>query len=96
MTKQLRAGWRAGRVLAAAAVTVAAVLLVRRIRSVRRDHRRQARALTRRPGPVTQSLAPVSPADTWLGDPRRNLEHRLDEALKETFPASDSIAIHIE
>jgi hypothetical protein len=92
MTKQPRTG----RLLAAAAVTVAAVLLVRRIRSIRRDDRMQARALTRRPSPVTPSLAPVSPTDTWLGDPGRNLEHRLDEALKETFPASDSIAIHIE
>ena len=86
----------AGRVLAAAAVTVAAALLVRRVRSVRRDDRMPVRALTRRPGPVTQSLLPVSPADTWLRDPGRNLEQRLDEALKETFPASDSIAIHIE
>ena len=92
MTKQPRAG----RVLAAAAVTVAAILLIRKVRSVRRNDGPRARALARRPGPVTQSLLPVSPADTWLRDPGRSLEQRLDEALKETFPASDSIAIHIE
>ena len=50
----------------------------------------------RQPGPTTQSLVPVSPADTPLGVPGHNLERRLDEALKETFPASDPIAICIE
>ena len=35
-------------------------------------------------------------ADNGIGGPDPNLEQRLDEALMETFPASDPIAIHIE
>ncbi len=47
-------------------------------------------------GPVTQAVVPVSPADSDLGEPGRNTEQRLDEALQETFPASDPISVHIE
>jgi hypothetical protein len=47
-------------------------------------------------GPVTPALVPVNPADTPLDGPGWNLEQRLDEALQETFPASDPIALHIE
>ncbi len=50
----------------------------------------------RQPGPTTPSLLVVSPADAPLGVPGHNIERRLDEALKETFPASDPIAISIE
>jgi hypothetical protein len=46
--------------------------------------------------PVTQALVPVSPADTPIGPPGQNEEDRLDEAIQETFPASDPIATHIE
>ena len=49
----------------------------------------------RRP-PITQALVPVTPADTPLGTPGRNMEERLDEAIQETFPASDPIAVRIE
>ena len=49
-----------------------------------------------RPGPVTQSLITMSPADTPIGPPGANLEQRLDEAIHETFPASDPISLHIE
>ncbi|HYC33355.1 MAG TPA: hypothetical protein VEB59_13775 [Gemmatimonadales bacterium] len=49
-----------------------------------------------RPGPTTQSLVLFSPADTLIGPPGSNLEQRLDEAIHETFPASDPIAICIE
>jgi hypothetical protein len=31
-----------------------------------------------------------------VDEARRDIEQRLDEALKETFPASDPIAVHIE
>lgn len=47
-------------------------------------------------GPVTQAVVPVSPADSDLGEPGRNLEQRLDEAIQETFPASDPIAVRVE
>lgn len=58
---------------------------------------RSDRSKTRaHPGPTTQSLVPVSPTDLLLGIPGHNIERRLDEALKETFPASDPIAICIE
>jgi hypothetical protein len=53
-------------------------------------------ATDRQRGPTTPSLVPVSPADAPLGVPGHNLERRLDEALKETFPASDPVAICIE
>jgi hypothetical protein len=46
--------------------------------------------------PVTQAIVPTTPADVDLGEPGRNQEARLDEAVMETFPASDPIATHIE
>jgi hypothetical protein len=45
---------------------------------------------------VTQAVLPVSAADTPIGPPGKNLEDRLDEALQETFPASDPIAMTID
>jgi len=56
----------------------------------RRHHRRPDR------GPVTQALVTFQPADMDLGVPGRNTEQRLDEAIHETFPASDPVAITIE
>lgn len=53
------------------------------------------RARVRR-GPVTQAIMPLNPADLDLGMPGQNTELRLEEALRETFPASDAIATHIE
>jgi hypothetical protein len=46
--------------------------------------------------PVTQAVVPVSPADTPIGPPGENLEDRLDEAIQETFPASDPISTRID
>ena len=46
--------------------------------------------------PMTPALASVSPADTPIGPTGENEEDRLDEAIQETFPASDPIAICIE
>jgi hypothetical protein len=46
--------------------------------------------------PVTQAVVPVSPADTPIGPPGENVEDRLDEAIQETFPASDPIATRID
>jgi hypothetical protein len=46
--------------------------------------------------PVTQAIVPVSAADAPIGPPGKNLEDRLDEAIQETFPASDPIATAIE
>jgi len=55
------------------------------------------RALSRRlPGQTTRSIVSVTPAGAPLGEPGHNDDLRLDEALKETFPASDPISIHIE
>jgi len=39
---------------------------------------------------------PIQPADTDLGEPGRNTEARLDEALQESFPSSDPVSIRIE
>jgi hypothetical protein len=46
--------------------------------------------------PVTPSLPAPQPADKDLGQPGRNEEERLDEALEETMPGSDPISVHIE
>jgi hypothetical protein len=46
--------------------------------------------------PVTQAVVPLSPADTPIGPPGENLEDRLDEAIQETFPASDPISTRID
>jgi hypothetical protein len=46
--------------------------------------------------PITQSQVPINPADAHLGEPGRNTEQRLDEAVQETFPASDPISLKIE
>jgi hypothetical protein len=46
--------------------------------------------------PVTQAVVPVNPADAPIGPPGQNEEDRLDEAIQETFPASDPISTRIE
>jgi hypothetical protein len=46
--------------------------------------------------PITQATVPVSAADTPIGPAGRNAESRLDEAIHETFPASDPISIRID
>jgi len=84
---------RAARIVAIGALLLAGALAARLILARRRD---AARRHARRPGPVTPSLVSVTAADTPLGEPGRNLEQRLEEALRETFPASDAIATHIE
>jgi len=48
------------------------------------------------PGPTTPSQVTAQPADTPLGQPGRNQEDRLDEALQETMPTSDPISVRIE
>lgn len=48
------------------------------------------------PPPVTPSTTPVTPADVAIGPPGDNEEDRLDEAMLESFPASDPVSIHIE
>jgi hypothetical protein len=53
----------------------------------------------RRRGTASQrirALAPRSPADTSGWPPENERERRLDEAVEETFPASDPIAVRIE
>jgi hypothetical protein len=45
---------------------------------------------------VTQSTVAVNPADTPMGEPGRNDEERLDEAIQESFPGSDPISVRIE
>lgn len=72
-----------------------AALLYHLIRHDRGARRRTPKAATPR-WPITQSIVPTSPADIDLGVPGRNADQRLDEALQETFPASDPIAVSIE
>ena len=48
------------------------------------------------PPPITRASVPAGAADTPIGPPGADVEDRLDEALKETFPASDPVAIQIE
>jgi hypothetical protein len=67
------------------------VLLVQRWRVRNREE-----AAVRDRGPVTPATAPTTPADAPIGAPGRNLEDRLDEALEESFPASDPVSVHIE
>ena len=63
---------------------------------------RQRRIGARRPAgmvpraPMTPALQAVHPADTPLGTPGQNTEDRLDEAIQESFPASDPVSIRIE
>jgi hypothetical protein len=82
--------------MAVAVVIFAGAWVVRRVARNRRRSVAPLRALTRRPGPVTASLGTINPADSPLGVPGRNEELRLDEALQETFPASDPISTGIE
>jgi hypothetical protein len=60
-----------------------------------RRRRRHAAAIRDR-APVTQATVPTQPADAPIGAPGRNEEDRLDEAIQESFPASDPVSIHIE
>jgi hypothetical protein len=41
-----------------------------------------------------RALPAPNPDD--LGEPGRNTEERLDEAIEESFPASDPVSIRIE
>ena len=56
---------------------------------------REDPALVRR-GPVTPATVQVNPADAHLGEPGRNDDERLDEAIQESFPTSDPISVRIE
>jgi hypothetical protein len=51
---------------------------------------------TQRRAPVTPSEVTATPADTPIGPPGQNDDDRLDEAIQETFPASDPISLRIE
>lgn len=77
------------RILAAGAGLVAFYLLRRLGRSGSRN--RPARR-----GPMTPATNPADPAASPIGPTGRNLESRLDEALEESFPASDPVSVHIE
>ena len=46
--------------------------------------------------PMIQASVPASAGAVPIGPPQSDVEDRLDEALKETFPASDPVAIQIE
>jgi hypothetical protein len=87
---------RVARRVAVAVVVFAGAWVVRRVARSRRRSAPPLRALTRRPGPTTPSLVAINPADALLGEPGRNQELRLEEALQETFPASDPISTGIE
>ncbi len=47
------------------------------------------------PGPMTPATHDLHAADTPIGQPGRNDEDRLDEALQESFPTSDPVSIQI-
>ncbi len=46
--------------------------------------------------PVTPATSDRNAADAEIGPAGDNLESRLDEALEESFPASDPVSVHIE
>jgi hypothetical protein len=46
--------------------------------------------------PMTPATNQSNPADAPLGPPGANQESRLDEALEESFPASDPVSVRIE
>jgi len=46
--------------------------------------------------PMMPALQAIHAADTPLGAPGENTEDRLDEAIQESFPASDPVSIRIE
>jgi hypothetical protein len=46
--------------------------------------------------PFAQTPTPRTAADRLTDAPLDDIERRLDEALEETFPASDPIAVSIE
>lgn len=77
------------RILAAGAGLVAFYLL----RRLGRSAPRQSPA---RRGPMTPATNPKDPAASRIGPTGQNLESRLDEALEESFPASDPVSVHIE
>ena len=52
--------------------------------------------MKRKHPPVTQAEVPVSGADAPIGPPGENEDDRLDEAIQETFPASDPISTRID
>ncbi|MFN0181679.1 MAG: hypothetical protein ACKVZ0_22955 [Gemmatimonadales bacterium] len=61
-----------------------------------RARRRRRRLGLAAPGPMTPATAPTNPSTPGMGRPGSNQQQRLDEALDETFPASDPIATRIE
>lgn len=46
-------------------------------------------------GPTTPSIPTKQPSDAPLGEPGKNEEERLDEALQETMTTSDPVSIKI-
>lgn len=62
----------------------------------KRTRRRRQKLGLPAPGPMTPATAPPNPAEPAMGLPGRNQEQRLDEALDETFPASDPVSTRIE
>jgi len=46
--------------------------------------------------PMTPATSGVNPADAPIGPPGDNEDDRLDEALEESFPASDPVSVRIE
>ena len=56
-------------------------------------YRRRGRSLVT---PWREKRALPSPRRDDLGEPGRNTEARLDEAIEESFPASDPVSIRIE
>jgi hypothetical protein len=46
--------------------------------------------------PMTPATSEANPADAPIGPPGANQESRLDEALEESFPASDPVSVRIE
>jgi hypothetical protein len=93
--KKMTRSKKAGRLLAVLAGAATGVLAWRLLHRRRRSlAQREARMVP--PAPMTPALQAVHPADAGLGTPGDNTEARLDEAIQESFPASDPVSIRIE